>query len=439
MFGYYLALALRSFKRNRLLTALMILTIGFGVAASMTTWSVFRAVSGDPIPQKSSELFFPQIDDAGPKSNGPGDQPPLRLNYADAVSLMRAHRARYQSALYPVEPTVVPSRAGEHPFHASGHAVSGEFFPMVDAPFKYGGPWSPDADRNRARVVVISSRLDDKLFGGSNSVGKTIDLGGETYTVVGVLNPWNPQPRFYDLAAGSSYNQHGDELFLPFNTAIAVGMDGVGGFYCHGSAPASPGFAALMHSSCSWVSFMVQLDTPAKVVAYKRFLDNYARVQQQAGRYDWPPNNRLRDLPQWMNFLQVVPPNVGISLYVALGLLLACLINTAGLLLAKFMRRRGEIGVRRALGASRAQIYAQFLLEAGLVGVAGGLVGLVLTVLGVVSIGWVLPSAIASLAHLNLSLLATTIAVAVVATLVAGLYPTMRAAAVQPAWQLKSN
>ncbi|HJP97060.1 MAG TPA: ABC transporter permease, partial [Rhodanobacteraceae bacterium] len=50
MFAYYLDLALRSLKRNPALTALMILTVGFGVAASMTTWSVFRAVSGDPIP-----------------------------------------------------------------------------------------------------------------------------------------------------------------------------------------------------------------------------------------------------------------------------------------------------------------------------------------------------------------------------------------------------
>jgi putative ABC transport system permease protein len=66
MFAYYLDLALRSLTRNKMLTALMILIIGFGVAASMTTWSLFRAVSGDPIPRKSSELFVPQIDMWGP-------------------------------------------------------------------------------------------------------------------------------------------------------------------------------------------------------------------------------------------------------------------------------------------------------------------------------------------------------------------------------------
>ena len=59
MFGYYLDLALRSFRRSLVLTVLMVLSIGFGVAASMTTYAVFRGVSGDPIPWKSSRLFVP--------------------------------------------------------------------------------------------------------------------------------------------------------------------------------------------------------------------------------------------------------------------------------------------------------------------------------------------------------------------------------------------
>ncbi len=52
MFGYYLELALRSLKRSPGLTALMMLAIGFGVAASMTTWSGFPGLSGDPIRSK---------------------------------------------------------------------------------------------------------------------------------------------------------------------------------------------------------------------------------------------------------------------------------------------------------------------------------------------------------------------------------------------------
>jgi len=101
MFGYYLELALRSLKRSPGLTALMVLSIGFGVAASMTTYSVFRAVSGDPIPWKSSKLFVPQVDMRGPTGRDATGEPPTAMDYADAVTLMRAHRAELQSAMYP--------------------------------------------------------------------------------------------------------------------------------------------------------------------------------------------------------------------------------------------------------------------------------------------------------------------------------------------------
>ena len=68
MFKYYLQLGFRSLRRNPVLTALMVMTIGFGVASSMTTYTVFRAMSGDPIPWKSGKLFFPQIDAWGPNA-----------------------------------------------------------------------------------------------------------------------------------------------------------------------------------------------------------------------------------------------------------------------------------------------------------------------------------------------------------------------------------
>lgn len=438
MFIYYLHLARRSLKRNKVLTALMVMTVAFGVAASMTTWSVFRAVSGDPIPWKSSRLFVPQVDNWGPDNRRNSDKLADAMDYTDAVNLMRAHRARYQSALYRVSPSVVPERAGQHPFNAGGHAVFSEFFPMVDAPFEYGGPWSVDDDTRRARVVVISSKLNNKLFDGKDSVGKSVHIKGDAYRVSGVLKPWNPQPRFYDVINSRSFNADEEALFLPFNTAIDVAMENQGSTNCY-EAPAEDGFVGLMHSECVWMTFMVQLDNAAQVAAYQKFLDGYAREQQQAGRFTWLPETHLRDLREWLEYQHVVPDDSRTSLLVALGLLLVCLVNTAGLLLAKFLRRSGEIGVRRALGASRREIYVQFLVEAGMVGLAGGVFGLLLTALGVFSIGWVMPHDIAELARLDVPLLALTLLLAIVATALAGLYPTWRAAHVQPAWQLKTH
>ena len=438
MFAYYLELALRSLKRSPGLTALMVLTIAFGVAASMTTYSVFRAVSGDPIPWKSSQLFEPQIDMWGPNGRGSDGEPPDAMDYNDAITLMRDHRAKLQSAMYQISPSVVPADASKHPINVSGHAVYSEFFPMLDVPFLYGSGWSADDDTQRAAVVVISSKLNQKLFGGSNSVGKTVNVEGKDYRVVGVLNDWNPQPRFFDVVNSGGFSTGVEDVFLPFQRAIAVGLPNDGNTNCN-AVPAESGFVGLQHSNCVWIAYMAELDDAAAVTAYKQYIDGYAHDMQQSGRFGWAPNNRLRDLPAWLDNQHVVPSDTKVSLLVALGLLLACLVNTAGLLLAKFLRRSSEIGVRRALGAPRLAIYAQFLTEAGIIGLAGGALGLLLTGVGVASVGWVLPKDIAALARVNFSLLMLTLLVSVIATTLAGLYPTFRASRVQPAWQLKSN
>jgi putative ABC transport system permease protein len=127
------------------------------------------------------------------------------------------------------------------------------------------------------------------------------------------------------------------------------------------------------------------------------------------------------------------------SLLVSAAFLVICLVNVIGLLLAKFMRRAPEIGIRRALGASRGAIYTQFLLEAASVGLAGGVLGVILTGLGTLCIGFVFDPAIADLVHMSLPLLGLTVLVALASTLVAAFYPTWRASRVQPAWQLKAS
>ena len=56
MFAYYLDLALRSLKRNKVLTALMVLSIALGIGASMTTLTVLHVLSGDPLPGRSAHI-----------------------------------------------------------------------------------------------------------------------------------------------------------------------------------------------------------------------------------------------------------------------------------------------------------------------------------------------------------------------------------------------
>lgn len=436
MFKYYLQLGLRSLRRNPVLTALMVMAIGFGVASSMTTYTVFRAMSGDPIPWKSGKLFFPQVDGSGPAHRQRNDEPNDSMTYVDAMALMRAHRAHRQSALYPIAPTVYPSDPTQKPRATPGHAVYGEFFPMLDVPFLYGSGWSAADDEQHARVVVISKGLNQRLFAGSNSVGQNIQLDSHPYRVIGVLGDWHPQPKFYDLANADAFGP-ADQVLLPFATAIGAQIATAGGFGC--SELPGPGFAGTLTSSCFWIGYMVELDTPSQVSAYRTYLDDYGRAQQTSGRFGWPPDNRLRDLPAWLAFKQLVPPQTKVSMVVALCLLLVCMVNTVGLMLAKFLRRSGEIGVRRAMGASRLAIAAQFGMEAGTIGLAGGALGLMLTWMGVQLMHVSLPKQIAALARIDLALLWQTLLLAVVATVLAGLYPIWRAMYVRPWLQLKED
>jgi len=346
MLKYYLQLGLRSLRRNPVLTTLMVVTLSFGVASSMTTYTVFRAVSGDPIPWKSGKLFFPQIDAWGPNHRQDGNEPRDAMTYIDATSLMRDHRAHLQSALYPIAPTVHPDDPTQKSRTAPGQAVYSEFFPMLDVPFLYGGGWTAADDEQHSRVAVISKSLNQRLFKGTNSVGKNIQLDNHSYRVSGVLDDWHPQPKFYDLATTDAFGP-ADQVFLPFTTATDAQLATRSGFFCD-KLPGL-GYPAMLSSSCVWVGYIVELDTPSQVSAFHTYLESYAHEQQASGRFGWAPNIRLRDLSAWLDFEQVVPSQTKLSFVVALCLLLVCMVNTVGLLLAKFLRRSGEIGVRRAL------------------------------------------------------------------------------------------
>jgi len=135
---------------------------------------------------------------------------------------------------------------------------------------------------------------------------------------------------------------------------------------------------------------------------------------------------------------EVLPGDVRLQMWLAFGFLLVCLVNTVGLLLAKSLRRSGEIGVRRALGATRGAIFRQFLVEAGALGLAGGLLGLALSAIGL----WLVrqtPAPYAALAQMDWTMLGLTLALALAASLLAGLLPAWHAARVAPAQQLKTQ
>jgi putative ABC transport system permease protein len=440
VFNYYFGLALRSLKRNIVLTVLMIAAVGVGIGASMTTLTVFRAMDNDPIPQKSRQLFAVQVDNWGPdtKSIVTGDKERFQeqLSYIDAIGLMNAKAAHRQTAMYKTGAALTPANPQLLPFQVQIRATFTDFFPMFDTPFLLGSAWSADDDKNHADVAVITQKLNDKVFGGGNSIGKTINLDDHEFRIVGVLGLWEPTPQFYDL----NNNAYGDgaEVYLPFTRAIDGQMPSWGNNNCNGDI-GQPGWEGRLRSECVWMQFWAELPTAADADGYRTFLNNYASEQQRLGRFHWPAHTRIRDVREWLVYQHAVSDEVRILVLVSFSFLLVCLLNAMGLMLAKIMGRAGDIGVRRALGASRRAIFGQCLIEAGVVGLAGGLLGLALTALGLMGLRSLLSEEVTRLTHFSPVDISFAIILAVVATTLAGLYPTWRAAQVQPAWQLKAQ
>jgi putative ABC transport system permease protein len=436
VFGYYLHLATRSLLRNIVFTALMVIAIGVGIGASMTMLTIFRAASGDPIPHKSARLFVPQIDNIGPQLNAPPqnqDFLPPDLTYVDATGLMRAHRGVRQAAMYPVSLSITPPDPTRNPVQVFARATYSDFFPMFNVPFRYGGPWARTEDESHAAVVVLTPALNGLLFGAVNSVGHNLLVGGKTYRIIGVLDDWHPSPRFYDVGGHGQVFSGDDQLFLPFTRAIDEQMPTDSNLNCRSEGPGA-GWNGLLHSNCIWILFWVELPAADDAARYTSFLHNYA-----AQRFHWPPHVALRNVTQWLSYRHVVPPAVDTLTGVSFALLLVCVLNAIGLMLANFMARSGAVSVRRALGAARHAIFAQFMIEAGVIGLVGGLAGIGLTQLGLMACRVMLQQDVSSLAHLHFGDLLIAIAVALLATFLAGLYPTWRAMQVHPASQLKAQ
>ena len=436
MFRYYLGLGFRSLRRNPVLTTLMVLTLSVGVAASMTTLTLLHGMSGDPLPPNSDRLFVPRLD------NGPGTElddsgdPPAQVTYTDATALWEQAKGVRQAPVYGIGPAIDSGRSDLPPFFSDGVAVGRDFFAMFDVPFLYGQAWSVEEDVKGASVVVIGRSLSERIFGESvDPVGKSIRIGEFDYSVMGVVDTWNPVPKFYRLIGDNQYGTS-EDVFVPFRTAVAREMGVNGSIDC--SSQTGPGFKGLVEGECVWLQYWVELESAADRAEYADYLGAYIAEQKALGRFTRPVNYRLHDVMQWLEENEVVSDDTRTSTWLAFGFLLVCLVNTVGLLLAKFSARPGEIGVRRALGATRRDVFTQYLTEAGVIGLVGAAVGVGLTFAALAFIR-AYDEAIELITRVDGTMLVTAIVLSVAASLLAGLLPTWRACQVVPALQLKSQ
>ena len=438
MFRYYLKLGTLSIRSNPILSALMVAAIGIGIGACMTIMTVRHVMSGNPIEHKNDQLYHVQVDSWNP--DDPYEDPdgaPVQVTYMDAKALFGAGRAFRQTTSFKISRVVQPEGDDARPYQEEGRATTSDFFPMFDVPFLYGSGWDRSADETQEQVVVLSRELNEKLFGGENSMGRSLMFNDKSFRVTGVLDNWNPVPKYYDV--NNNPFEAPAQLFLPFSVAIAGDYDNSGNTSCWKPIPDGSGREGFLASECIWIQMWVELQSASARQDYMNFLDAYVEEQKLIGRFPRPLNNHLRNPAEWMEYNEIVDDDVDVLLGLAVLFLVVCLLNTIGLLLAKAMRSAKNTSLRRALGASKAELFKQHVIEAGMIGVAGGLLGVVMTWFGLRGIEnlYVDYEFIKHLVRMDWSMVTLAVVLAIVSALGAALYPTWRTCNITPASYLR--
>src|ERR1043166_3711058 len=439
MFGYHVQTALRSLRRTPVLTAVLIAAIALGICISTTFIALRHVFEKDPLPGKSKTLFYVRIDNWDPSRAYTADDPtslPPQITYKDTMALLRSPIPAHQTASFVSQMFVFPPSPKVRPFRETIRITTSDFFPMFNIPFQYGSGWDKAADSKPEPVIVIDAAMNQKLFGGGNSVGKTVRIADRNFKVAGVISPdWTPSYRYYDLVQGPVKPE---TIYLPFNFTPIMQIASSGdsdGWKSSGNT-----FEEGLKSEQDFVQLWAELPSAGAQRAYRDYVESYVRDQKKHGRFERPLNVKIKSMTDLADEFGFVPKPVKAMSIISLLFLIVCSLNLVGLLLGKFLARIPEVSVRRALGASKAQVFWQHVVECEVIGVVGGTLGLLLSVATLSAIAAILkgPNGVTITGvSLDAEMVGVSIVLSLVAGLLAGIYPAWRICSIAPAMQLK--
>lgn len=390
-----------------------ILTIALGIGATTAIFSLVNAVLLRPLP-------FPEPDRL--VTTGPVDD--RRPGSASSVGSMsypdffdwRSRNHSFSGLAAFRDSTFTVSGVGE-PRHLDGEIVSADFFKVLGVGPALGRGMALDDEKPGTHVVVLSHELWTSTFGSDPTIiGRAVRLDDKSYNVIGVMPAGfefpiqNPTPQLWTSLGDDAYDPTGDEPLTAQRGAHMLGLVG----------RLRPGVT------------LQQATSDLSVI-----------TRNLAAQY--PASNSHRLTAKVIPTIEYLVGDTRSALRmlfaaVVLMLLVACA-NVAGLLLARASRRRSEIAVRSAMGASRAQIVRQFLAESVLLSMVGGVLGIFLAVLLLHGVLQLLPSDLPRAGSIGVdsTVLAFSLAISFVTGLLFGVLPALRTARVDPSVALRDG
>lgn len=400
-----LRIALDAIRSHRLRSLLTILGIWIGIASVVLTVGLGEGAQSDV--RKQIDALGSNLLIVTPGSSTSGG---IRLGFGSATTLtMGDATALEDKDVAPDIATVAPAGtasatlvAGKTNWTTQIIGTTTGWSDVRSQKVATGRFFTASEYASGARVVVLGATVADELFSGRDAVGQTVTIDGTQYTVIGVM-----------ASSGSSGSTNeDDQALMPYSTLSARLSDGA----------AAVSTIYLKAASTASLSAAYQEAQAALL----------ARHNVSASKADFTITSQeslVAAATSTARILTILLGSVaGISLLVG-G------IGVMNIMLVSVSERVREIGLRKALGATPSVIRRQFLLEAIVLSLIGGVLG--------IGVGWagaiILPKIIGQTVTLSFLASAGALVVAIGVGLVAGVYPASRAARLAPIDALRSE
>jgi predicted permease len=405
---------LRLLRKAPGFTLAAVASLGLGIGFNTSIFAVLDAVLLRPLPVSEPHRLVDIY------TSGTDGDTYATSSLPDLIDFRAQTQAQVFEGIAGYTPMFTPLGGGDRVRVAMGEVVTGNYFTLLGVKARLGRTLMPADDiRNAPRHVVISERVWQREFGGDQSVlGRNIRLRGEPYSIVGVID---------ETFSGMT------PMLAPEVWVTTARLEDVEPAGIIDSVPSPTGTTRQERRGSRWLFAKARLK-PGVTIEQARASMQVAAAQLTR---EYPATNKDRRVtvraasatrvhPEADGMLSVIV--TGCMVAVGLVLLIACA-NVAGMLLARGAARAREVSVRLALGAGRARLVQQLLIESLLLAAAGAAVGIglawwLMRTLTVIQLP--LPIAVSLDLRLDARVLAFTIAASILTAIVAGLMPALK-------------